>query len=198
MSPAVPDNFHSPTPLPASEDKSMQIADAQRDVRTTFLGGFPGQLVSALIWLASAILATWSTPKAAILTLILGGMFIFPLTQLLLRLMGRRASLPGHPMNALAIHTAFIIPILFPLIGAATLHHLYWFYPACLLVVGAHYLPFTFLYGMRMFLVLAGLMIVAGILTGLYAPTHFALGGWIGAALLLTFALIGRSAVARS
>jgi hypothetical protein len=98
-------------------------------------------------------------------------------------------------MNALAIQTAFIIPILFPLIGAATLHHLYWFYPACLLVVGAHYLPFTFLYGMRMFLILGGLMIVAGLLTGLYAPTHFSLGGWIGAALLLTFALIGRSAV---
>jgi hypothetical protein len=177
----------------------MQIADAQRDVRTTFLGGFPGQLVSGLIWLASAILATWSTPRAAILTLILGGMFIFPFTQLLLRLMGRPASLPNadkrHPMNALAIQTAFIIPILFPLIGAATLHHLYWFYPAVLLVVGAHYLPFTFLYGMRMFLILGGLMIVAGLLTGLYAPTHFSLGGWIGAALLLTFALIGRSAV---
>ena len=27
------------------------IADAQRDVRTTFLGGFPGQLVSGALWL---------------------------------------------------------------------------------------------------------------------------------------------------
>jgi len=176
----------------------MQIADAQRDVRTTFYGGFPGQLVAALIWLASAVLATWSTPKAAILTLVLGGMLIFPLTQLLLRLMGRPASLPkGHPMNALAMQTAFIVPILLPLVGAATLHHTFWFYPAVLLVVGAHYLPFTFLYGMRMFLVLGGLMIVAGLLTGLYAPAHFALGGWIGTALLVTFALIGRSPVAR-
>jgi hypothetical protein len=65
----------------------MTIAEAQRDVRTTFLGGFPGQLVSGLIWLASAALATWSSHKAAILALAVGGIFIFPLTQLLLRLL---------------------------------------------------------------------------------------------------------------
>jgi hypothetical protein len=125
--------------------------------------------------------------------LALGGMFIFPLTQLFLRLMGRPTSLPkGHPMNALAMQIAFIVGLMLPLIAAATLCHVYWFYPAFLLVVGAHYLPFTFLYGMRQFLVLAALMIAAGLLTGLYAPAHFALGGWIGAALLLAFALIGR------
>jgi len=177
----------------------MQIADAQRDVRTTFLGGFPGQLVSGLIWLTSAALATWSTPRAAILTLVLGGMCIFPLTQLFLRFMGLPASLPkGHPMNALAIEIAFIVPLLLPLIGAATLHHLSWFYPAFLIVIGAHYLPFTFLYGMRQFLALAALMIAAGLLTGLCAHAMFSLGAWIGAALLLLFAFTGRRAAGSS
>lgn len=172
----------------------MTISDAQRDVRTTFLGGFPGQLVSALIWLASAVLATWFTPRAAILTLVFGGMLIFPLTQLLLRLMGRPAALPkGHPMNALAMQIAFIVPFCLPVIGAAAFHHTFWFYPAFLVIVGAHYLPFTFLYGMRQFLILGGLMIAAGVLTGLYTNIHFALGAWIGAALLFTFALTGRT-----
>jgi hypothetical protein len=192
MSPTPTDKPHSLLLPSASEDKTMQIHDAQRDVRITFLAGFPGQLVSALVWLASAALATWSTPKSAILALVLGGMLIFPLTQLTLRLLGRPASLPqGHPMNALAVQIAFIVPLLLPLIAAATLHHLFWFYPAFLLVVGVHYLPFTYLYGMRLFLVLAALMIAAGLLIGLYVPTPFALGGWIGAALLLTFALLG-------
>lgn len=173
----------------------MHIADAQRDVRTIFLGGFAGQLVSGLVWLVSAALATWSTPRAAILTLIFGGMVIFPLTQLSLRLMGRAAALPkGHPMNALAVQIAFIIPLCLPLVGAAALHHLYWFYPACLILVGAHYLPFTFLYGMRQFLALAAFMIGAGVLIGLYVPSIFALGAWIGAALLFVFALTGRHA----
>jgi hypothetical protein len=173
----------------------MTIADAQRDVRTTFLGGFAGQLVSGLVWLASAALATWISPRAGILMLVFGGMLIFPLTQLTLRLMGHAASLPkGHPMNALAIEIAFIVPLCLPLVGAAALHHLSWFYPAFMVVVGAHYLPFAFLYGMRQFLALGALLISAGLLTGLYAPSTFSLGAWIAATLLLLFAFIGRNA----
>ena len=34
--------------------------------------------------------------------------------------------------------------------GAAALHRPSWFFPACLVIVGAHYLPFVFLYGMCM------------------------------------------------
>lgn len=36
----------------------MKIAEAQRDVRTTYLGGFVGQLVSAVLWITAAALAT--------------------------------------------------------------------------------------------------------------------------------------------
>lgn len=62
--------------------------------------------------------------QAAILVLVLAGTVIFPLTQMLLRLMGRPASLPkGHPMNALAMQVAFTLPLSFPLIFAATVHH---------------------------------------------------------------------------
>ena len=147
----------------------MQISDAQRDVRTTFLGGFPGQLVSAVIWFASAALATWVSSRAAILMLVFGGMLIFPLTQVVLRALGHPSSLrKGHPMNALAVQIAFLVPLTLPLVGAAAIHRLSWFYPAFLIVVGAHYLPFTFLYGMRQFAVLSGLMIAAGLLFGLY------------------------------
>lgn len=32
----------------------VTVADAQRDVRRTFLGGFPGQMVSGGLWLLSA------------------------------------------------------------------------------------------------------------------------------------------------
>ena len=135
---------------------SLTIAEAQRDVRTTFVGGFAGQLVAGCIWAASAALGTWSSHRAAIVALAAGGVFIFPITQLLLRLMGRPASLPkGHPMNALAMQVAFLLPMGPPLVAAATLHRVNWFYPAFMLVVGAHYLPFVFLYGMRIFAALA-------------------------------------------
>jgi hypothetical protein len=175
----------------------MNISDAQRDVRTTFLGGFPGQLVSSAVWFASAAMATWFSTRSAILALVFGGMFIFPLTQLLLRLMGKPYSLPGHPTNALAMQIAFTVPISLPLVGAAALYRLNWFYPATMLVVGGHYLPFMFLYGMWQFGVLAALLIGGGVVIALYLPTTFALGGWFTAVVLLAFAFMGRSVVQR-
>jgi len=174
---------------------TLTIAEAQRDVRTTFLGGFAGQLVVALIWLASAILATWGSHRAAILTLAVGGAFIFPLTQLALRLMGRPASLPkGHPMNALARQIAFIVPLCLPLVAAATLYRLDWFYPAFMIVVGAHYLPFAWLYGMAQFEILGGLLIAAGLVIAFWMPI-FSLGAWVSVVLFLGFAFVARSVV---
>jgi hypothetical protein len=71
----------------------INIKDAQRDVRTTYLGGFAGQLTSGLIWLASAALGTWLSTTAGTVALVAGGFFTFPLAQLARRLMGRPASL---------------------------------------------------------------------------------------------------------
>jgi hypothetical protein len=172
----------------------MNISDAQRDVRSVFLGGFAGQLVSSGVWFLSAAFATWHSSKTAIIVLVIGGVFIFPMTQLLLLLMGRSpVSLPkGHPMNSLAMQVAFSLPFNLPLVGAATLCRLNWFYPAFMIALGSHYLPFIFLYGMWQFGVLAGLLIGSGLLIGVYMPSVFSLGGWLTASLLLLFAFIGR------
>jgi hypothetical protein len=176
----------------------MLVKDAQRDVRTVFLGGFPGQLVSGTLWLVSAALGTWGSHRSAILFLTFGGMFIFPLTQLLLKAIGRRAALtPGNPLNGLAMQIAFTVPLGLPLIGAATLHREGWFYPAFMIVVGAHYLPFVFLYGMWLFAVLAGLLLAGGLVLGLHLPGAFAHGGWLGGGILLLFAFIGLASARR-
>lgn len=178
----------------------MDIQQAQRDVRTTYLGGFAGQLVSGILWIASAAAATWISARTGILVLILAGMLIFPLTQLTLRLMGRRGALPkGHPMNALAMQIAFTVPLAIPVILGATAARQAWFYPAFMVVVGAHYLPFAFLYGMTHFLALAGVLISAGLAIALYLPETlpFATGGWVGGVVLIAFAVVGYAAVRR-
>lgn len=176
----------------------MNISDAQRDVRSVFLAGFAGQLVSGLVWLLSAALATWRSPKTAIIAVLVGGFFIFPLTQLLLRLMGRPASLPkGHPMNALGMQVAFTLPFNLPLVAAATAYRLNWFYPALMIALGTHYLPFIFMYGMPLFGVLAAMLIGAGLAIGLYMQPVFSLGAWVTALVLLLFAFIGRSVAQR-
>jgi hypothetical protein len=177
----------------------MLVRDAQREVRSVFLGGAIGQLVSGTLWAISAAMGTWGTHRQAILVLVIGGMFIFPATQLVLRLMGRRSSLsPENPLTGLAMQIAFTVPLTLPVVGAATLHNVNWFYPAVMVVVGAHYLPFIFLYGMIEFGFLAALLLGGGVALGLRMPHDFVFGGWYTAAVLLLFAAIAPGAAARS
>jgi hypothetical protein len=176
----------------------MEIIQAQKDVRETFMGGFAGQLVAAVVWCASAATCTWHSLRLAEWVLILGGFFIFPLTQLLLRAMGHAYALPkGHPMNALGVQVAFTLPLTLPLVIAIAALHPAWFYPAFMIVLGAHYLPLIFMYGMGQFGVLSATLIVSGVAIAMYVPTPVSLGAWLTAALLFGFAWIGRS-VARS
>lgn len=166
----------------------------QFEMRTAFLGGFAGQLVSGLIWLAAAVVSTLITAQTGMAVLFFGSMLIFPLTQAVLRLMDRAAKVsPDNKLWGLGSQVAFTVPINFLLVGAATLYRENWFFPAALIVVGSHYLPFITLYGMKMFGVLAGLMVLAGAGIGLYGPDQFSLGGWVGAGLLIVFAFIGRA-----
>ena len=172
----------------------MDAQDAQREVRSVYIGGFWGQLVSSVIWLASAALGTWVTPKASILTVVIGGFFIFALTQTLLRLSGRPASLSKeNPFHSLAMQVAFVLPFSMLLLVPVGLYRLNWFFPALMVLLGAHYLPFATLYGMRMFLFLAGILIAMGVVIALYFSGTFSLGAWIAGLVLFAFAWIGRS-----
>jgi uncharacterized protein DUF7010 len=170
----------------------MQISDAQREVRSVFLGASIGSAVSSALWFLSAALSTWVSVRQGIIMLAAGGAFIFPLSQLILRLMGRRASLSAdNPMGQLGMQVAFTIPVNLLVVAGATLYRTNWFYPACMIVVGAHYFPFVFLYGMWHFWVLAVLMIGGGTTIALLLPGSFSAGGWITAVLLLGFAFVG-------
>ena len=155
-----------------------------------------GQLVSGLLWLVSAALATWVTVQAAIGFLVVSGFFIFPLTKLGLRLTGHHARVsPDNPLNALGMQSAFVLPLSLLLVGAATLYRVEWFYPAFMIVLGAHYLPFVTLYGMRMFYALAAILVTAGVALALYLPLPFSTGAWFTAAVLVCFAFLGRRSV---
>jgi hypothetical protein len=171
----------------------MQITEAQKDVRDTFLGGFAGQMVSAVLWGTSAAACTWHSLRLGELILMLGGFFIFPITQLVLRGMGHSYALPkGHPMNALAIQVAFTLPLTLPLVVAIAALRPAWFYPAFMIVLGAHYLPFVFMYGMWQFAALSAVLVAGGTAIAMYLPKPVSFGAWLTAALLLAFAFVGR------
>jgi hypothetical protein len=150
----------------------MLISDAQRGVRTAYLGGFVGQIVSGMIWLVSAAIATFVDPRTGFWTLAIGGAAIFPLTQAILRLAGRGALLDRpNPLTGLGMQVALTVPFVLPLAGAAAIQNAGWFYPACLAV-------------------LAVALIVVGYVLGFLAPDRVVLGGWAGGLILFAFAFV--------
>lgn len=176
----------------------MHVVEAQREVRRVFRGGFMGQLVSALLWLTSAAVSTYGTPRSGIIVLVAGGFFIFPLTMLGLRLLGGPWKLrPENPLNGLGMQVAFVLPLCLPLVAAATLYRLEWFYPAFMILLGAHYLPFVFLYGMRMFAVLSVGLVALGVVLARSREVPLAAPAWITGLILLAFASAGLALVSR-
>ncbi|HVC19130.1 MAG TPA: hypothetical protein VNE16_03565 [Vicinamibacterales bacterium] len=164
----------------------MTVGAAQREMREVFSNGSIGQLVAGGIWLASAALATWGTKPQAIVVLVAGGAFIYPLTQLILRLRGRRFKASSdNPLTPLALQVAFIVPLTLPIAGGAALHDINWFYPAVTVIVGAHYLPFASLYGLRTYAALGAILIASGLGFALFAPHAFAWAGWFTGAVLV-------------
>jgi hypothetical protein len=176
----------------------MTVLETQREMRIGLMGGFMGQLISGILWTISAAFATWAAPKSAIIFLIVSGFFIFPLTLLGLKFIRYPHKVPSsNSFNALGMQIAFIVPICLLLVGGTTLYKIEWFYPALMILLGAHYMPFITLYGMRMFGFLAGILIAAGVGLALYIPLPFYAGAWFTAGVLFVFAFLGRSQVKR-
>jgi hypothetical protein len=92
---------------------------------------------------------------------------------------------------------AFVLPLSMPLLLPVGLYRLNWFYPAMMILLGAHYLPFVFLYGMRMFAALAALLVGGGWVIAMYGSGSFSVGAWYTGVTLLVFAGIGRAIVMR-
>jgi len=64
-----------------------------------------------------------------------------------------------------------------------------------MILLGAHYLPFVFLNGMRMFAVLAAFLLGGGTLIAMYFSASFSIGAWYTGTILLVFAELGRRIV---
>ena len=87
---------------------------------------------------------------------------------------------------------AFTVPLgmLVALVAAGNREGL--FFPASVIIVGAHYLPFTYLYGMRLFAVLGSVLVASGITLALRLPNSFSLGARVTAGILTAFAFLLR------
>ena len=179
------------SPFGSIIEDDMEILQAQADVRRIYRAGFLGPLVSAVIWAAANAVFTWGSPAAGMAALFFGGMLIFPLGTLVMKTLGGPTALPkGHPSAALAMQCAFTVPLGLLIAIALGSYEPAFFFPATLIIVGAHYLVFISLYGMRLYAVLAGALILLGVTTMFLVPELGGISGWLGAAIFLLFAVL--------
>jgi hypothetical protein len=130
--------------------------------------------------------------------LVVGGFFIFPITEALVRTVGSRSKFSsGNSLPQLGMQTAFVLPGSMPLLLPVSQLNLNLFYPALMILLGAHYLPFVFLYGMQMFAVLAAALLGGGIIIAMYLSNSFTIGAWYTGTILLIFATLGKWLVDR-
>jgi hypothetical protein len=170
----------------------MNISDAQQEIRCRFHGGFYGQLVSGVLWLLSGFLAVTVGVKSAIIALVFGGFVIFPATELLVRLSGRKKLSQKNTLSSLGMQVAFVLPFSMLLLVPVTQYRTNLFYPAMMILLGAHYIPFVFLYGMKLFALLAAILIGGGVCIAMSGANTFSTGAWTTGIVLVLFAFLCR------
>jgi hypothetical protein len=169
----------------------MHLGESQRDMRRAYVNGGVGIFISGLVWVTAGAVTFYADLFSGMATLFFGGMCIHPLSRLLARrVFYRGRTRVPNPMEALALQsTAFLI---IGLVIAYLVSGTYadWFFAIALLAVGARYLVFQTVYGMRLFSVLgvALILIATAGLWGNMDPAFVAFAG--GATELLCSAFI--------
>jgi hypothetical protein len=146
----------------------MEISKAQGDLRRAFVGGGPGVLVSALVWLTAAAVEPRQGVGTAFAVLFLGGMIIFPVSTLACRYLFKRGKEePDNPLGRVALESTFAM------IGGLFAAWLFlparpeFVFPVAAIAVGTHYAAFRTAYGDILFWLLGGLITLVGLL-GIY------------------------------
>jgi hypothetical protein len=90
------------------------------------------------------------------------------------------------------MQVAFVLPFSMLLLLPVTQYRINLFYPAMMILLGAHYIPFVFLYGMRLFAFLAAILICGGVCIAMFGANTFSTGAWSTGIVLVLFAFLGR------
>lgn len=174
-------NFAKTRDVPASKKQAQEsnaimtnknlnignLQDAQDDMRDGYGYGSIGVFVSGIVWVFSSLIVNYHSSQKGIWTLIIGGMFIFPMATLIGKLMGIKG---GHnknnPLGKLAMEGTIWMIMCIPLAYGLSLIKVEWFFQGMLMIIAGRYLTFASIYGMRLYWVL-------GTILGLAAYTLF-------------------------
>jgi hypothetical protein len=170
--------------------------DHSTQFRRTYLGAAPHTLATSVIWLGAGALGDLMSVRASILFFLVAATFIFPVGELLRKMMKAGDYLDkANPLPRFFTLLAFTIPASYPLIWFACRGNVNLFFPSFAVLVGAHYLPFVQGYGMKSFLGMAVLLVAIGTTCGTAFPQSFSLAAYMTGTVLLVFAVINYTIV---
>ncbi|MBD3386377.1 hypothetical protein GF407_15815 [candidate division KSB1 bacterium] len=171
--------------------KFMSEFNYHTEYRHCHFGGAVYLIVEGILWLLSAIVGYFGQIPVAMLILLIGGMFIHPIATTFSKLLKVPSLQKSNRLSILITWLSLTIPLGLPLIFMATLGgREYLFFPAFAVLVGAHWLPFTYVYSMNSFIVLSIILVVVGIIFGFIYTQFFAICGFFVGFILFFFALI--------
>lgn len=157
-------------------------------MRKTYLGAVPHTIYTALVWLTAALICNTLAVGQGIIFFIIAASFTFPAGELIRKLMKAPNLVnPDNKLPFLFMMLAFGIPLCYPLIYLLVKENTNYFFSAFSILVGAHYLPFAYSYGMKSFIVLGVLMVVQGTVCAFYFSDSLIMPALISSALLLFF-----------
>jgi len=141
----------------------MDISAAQADIRRAYVGGGPGAIVSAIVWLIAGFVVQNSGIAAGFATLFFGGMTIFPLGKLIVKYgFGAPPETEGNSLGLVALESTIAM---IGCLGAGWLFLLYapqLAFPVAAIAIGTHYFAFRTAYGDWTYWVLGGIITALG------------------------------------
>ena len=168
----------------------MDFIQSQKDMNASYVGGATGAMASGLVWVMAGVIGITISNIAAMFTLFIGGMFIFPISVIFSKLLsasGKHSS--ENVLGHLAVET---LPILF--VGLLIAFYVVQFkielfFPIMLLAIGTRYFIFQTLYSLKEYWFLGALLVIAGIACPIL-ELPFIAGAFIGGILEIAFAFL--------
>lgn len=155
-------------------NKTDTFNHAQTDMCKGYANGSIGIIVSGLIWLISATISYQYSDEQAVWVLLIGGMFIHPVSVVLSKLIGLNGThTKGNQLGKLAMEGTIFMIMCLPLAFGLSLQHAEWFFQGMLLIIGGRYLTFASIYGIKLYWLLGAILGAAAYLLFYFKVASF-------------------------
>lgn len=155
--------------------------EQQQEMRHAHYDGAPGVLVSGLVWIAATLVCYQLGIDKAVWTLLIGGVFIYPISLVVTKAIGRPAKTSkDNALNQLAMASTIWLILCCAMAYGLFLLKPALFFPAMMATIGSRYLIFASMYGRSIFWVMGVSLIVAANLVLFAAVTPVLAAGLSG------------------